>query len=76
MRKVYGAGFVLAGILFVSACSSSSSHGTKADSAAKQTLSNSMDQCEMLEKVDARETCMDQAWAAFKKARAAGGKMM
>lgn len=53
-----------------------SAQGAKAaeESKAKQALLSSIDQCEMLDRTDARESCMDQAWAAFKKAHAMEAK--
>jgi hypothetical protein len=53
-----------------------SAPGSKAveESAAKQALMDSINQCEMLDRTDARESCMDRAWAQFKKARAAEKK--
>jgi hypothetical protein len=36
--------------------------------AAKKALMDAVDNCEMKQKTDARESCMDQAWAAYKKA--------
>jgi hypothetical protein len=38
--------------------------------AAKKALMDAIDNCEMKQKTDARESCMDQAWAAYKKASA------
>jgi hypothetical protein len=67
MKKGFVAGialglFTLAGVLAVPASQAADA------TAAKKALMDAIDKCEMQQKTDARESCMDDAWAAYKKA--------
>ena len=74
MKKNYGSGMALAMAVAVGALALSGSAAQAAESKAKQQLMSAIDQCEMKDRTDARESCMDDAWAAYKKAHAMEGK--
>ncbi len=74
MKKRYSSGIALT-MLVAAGAFVLSAQGAKAEqSMAKKALMDQINQCEMKQKTDARESCMDQAWASFKKAHAAEGK--
>ena len=67
MKKSFVVGIALGLLtLGVSALSAPASHAAEM-TAAKKALMEAIDKCEMQQKTDARESCMDDAWAAYKK---------
>jgi hypothetical protein len=68
MKKGFARGIALS--LFAAAgLAMFASAGDAADTtAAKKALMDAIDKCEMQQKTDARESCMNDAWAAYKKA--------
>jgi hypothetical protein len=69
MKKSFVAGIALGLFTLASASvlSAPASHAAEM-TAAKKALMEAIDKCEMQQKTDARESCMDDAWAAYKKA--------
>lgn len=69
MKKSSVVGIALGLFTIASAAVLSASASHAADtSAAKKALMDAIDQCEMKQRTDARESCMDDAWAAYKEA--------
>jgi hypothetical protein len=66
MKKSFVAGTALGMFALAAAATFTPAHADT--SAAKKALMDAVDNCEMKQKTDARESCMDQAWAAYKKA--------
>lgn len=67
MKKSFVAGIALGVFTLVGVMSAPASHAADT-TAAKKALMDAIDKCEMQQKTDAREACMDDAWAAYKKA--------
>ncbi|MBL8658726.1 MAG: hypothetical protein JNM75_03105 [Rhodospirillales bacterium] len=75
MKRGFSSGIALSAVIAAGAIALSMQSGNAAESPAKKTLMESLNQCEMKQKTDARESCMDQAWATYKKATATEHKM-
>lgn len=73
MKKNYGSGMAFAMVVAVGALALSGNVAQAGESKAKQQLMSAIDKCEMLDR-DAREECMDEAWASYKKAHAMEAK--
>ena len=69
MKKSFATGIALS-MLTVAVASVFFTPASQADSlsATKKMLMKSTDKCEMKQKTDERESCMDDAWAAYKEA--------
>lgn len=74
MKKNYGSGMAFAVVVAVGALALSGNVAQAGESKAKQQLMSAIDKCEMMDKTDAREECMDEAWASYKKAHAMKAK--
>lgn len=74
MKKSYSSGIAFAMLVAAGALALSAQGAKAAETMAKKALMESIDQCEMKQKTDARESCMNDAWAAFKKAHATESK--
>ncbi|MCU0892748.1 MAG: hypothetical protein MUD06_00245 [Rhodospirillales bacterium] len=68
MKKSFVAGIAMGMFALTAAATVTPAHADT--TAAKKALMDAIDKCEMQQKTDARESCMDQAWAAYKKANA------
>ena len=66
MKKGFVAGIALGMLALAAAAMVTPAHADT--TAAKKALMDAVDNCEMKQKTDAREACMDEAWAAYKKA--------
>lgn len=66
MNKRWAAGIALGVLVGAAVMVAPSAQADTAD--AKKALMAAIDKCEMQQKTDARESCMDEAWAAYKKA--------
>jgi hypothetical protein len=67
-----GSALFVSGMLLTAGIATSIATGAyAAESMAKKELMAAIDQCEMEQKTDARESCMDDAWEKFKAAKAA-----
>lgn len=66
MKKSWVAAIALGMFTVAAAVVTPPAHAGSSD--AKKALMDAIDKCEMQQKTDARESCMDDAWAAYKKA--------
>jgi hypothetical protein len=68
MKKSFVAGIALGMFALAAAAMVTPAHADT--TAAKKALMDAVGNCETKQKPDDRESCMDQAWAAYRKASA------